>query len=147
MVLVCGAHANQAAVSGAPNPVLESRVKQLAQELRCLVCQNQTIADSQAPLAIELKQQIHEKLAQGLSDKDVIDFMVQRYGDFILYRPPLKNTTWLLWFGPFLLLVLGLFFLFIKLRQKSPPIETLLSADLARASVLLAETPGGKPLS
>ena len=77
----------------------------LSAELRCLVCQNQTIADSNAELAIDLKNQVREKLGQGMSDKDVIDYMVQRYGDFVLYRPPVRGTTWLLWFGPFLLLV------------------------------------------
>jgi len=112
---------------------------QLAEELRCLVCQNQTIADSDADLAIDLRNQVREKLSQGLSEKDVIDFMVQRYGDFVLYRPPVKSVTWILWFGPCLLLLFGLSFLFAKLRKGQAPIETLTAAELARAADLLAD--------
>src|SRR3954451_8086225 len=90
---------------------LDRRVTGLAHELRCLVCQNQTIADSNAPLAVDLRNQIREQMAQGKSDRDVVDFMVERYGDFVLYRPPFKPTTLLLWAGPFLFLLLGFFFL------------------------------------
>ncbi len=114
---------------------------QLAQELRCLVCQNQTIADSQAPLAIELKNQVREQLAEGRSDQQVIAFMVQRYGDFVLYRPPVKASTWLLWFGPFLLLLWGLLTLILKLHHKRTPADTLTSAELAHANALLTENP------
>lgn len=142
--LLCGGQASQAAPAAqtapaAPDPALEKRVEVLAQELRCLVCQNQTIADSQAPLAVELKKQVREQLARGQSNQDVIDFMVQRYGDFVLYRPPVKASTWLLWFGPFLLLALGLLALLLKLRQKpAAPAETLTAAELAHAAALLA---------
>jgi cytochrome c-type biogenesis protein CcmH len=153
-VWLCGAQASQAtsatpsaqtdqaaqAASAAPDPALDKRVEALAQELRCLVCQNQTIADSQAPLAVELKKQVYEQLARGQSDQDVIDFMVQRYGDFVLYRPPLKAATWLLWFGPFLLLALGLLALVLKLRQKPAPPESPSAAEqaeLAQAAALL----------
>jgi cytochrome c-type biogenesis protein CcmH len=125
----------------APDPALEKRVLQLAEELRCLVCQNQTIADSQAPLAVELKKQVREQLTRGRSNQDVIDFMVQRYGDFVLYRPPVKAATWLLWFGPFLLLALGLLALALKLRQKPAPAQSLSpaeQAELAEAAALLA---------
>lgn len=97
---------------------LDEHVKQLSAELRCLVCQNQTIADSSAQLAMDLKQQIREQLARGASDQEVIDYMVQRYGDFVLYRPPLKPTTWPLWFGPFAMLLAGLVFLFVQLRHR-----------------------------
>ncbi|MES2932751.1 MAG: cytochrome c-type biogenesis protein [Pseudomonadota bacterium] len=121
-----------------PNAAFEKHVNNLAQELRCLVCQNQTIADSQAPLALDLKNQVREKLAQGAADSEVIDFMVQRYGDFVLYRPPVKNTTWVLWFGPFLLLLLGLIGLFVKLRQQATPTEAHTPAALAQAAALLA---------
>ena len=132
------AHAGQGAPA-AVTPALELRVTQLAQELRCLVCQNQTIADSQAPLAVELKNQVREQLARGQSDQDVIDFMVQRYGDFVLYRPPVKASTWLLWFGPFLLLAFGLLALVLKLRQKpAAPADSLTAAELAHAAALLA---------
>jgi cytochrome c-type biogenesis protein CcmH len=101
------------------DPTLEAHVTRLTQELRCLVCQNQTIADSTADLALDLKQQVREQLAQGRSDQQVIDFMVQRYGDFVLYRPPVKRATWLLWFGPALLLMGGLGFLLLKIRKQT----------------------------
>ncbi|MGE4112233.1 MAG: cytochrome c-type biogenesis protein [Burkholderiales bacterium] len=120
----------------AKDVALEKRVMTLAEELRCLVCQNQTIADSNAPLAVDLKNQVREKLAAGMSEREIIDYMVARYGDFVLYRPPVKTTTMLLWFGPPLLLVLGLW-LFARTvlrRRVSPP----LSADeQARARALL----------
>jgi cytochrome c-type biogenesis protein CcmH len=86
---------------------LDSRTMALAGELRCLVCQNQSLADSHAPLALDLRQQIHQQLALGQSEKQVVDFMVQRYGDFVLYEPPLNASTALLWFGPLLLLAAG----------------------------------------
>ena len=116
---------------------LERRVTGLAHELRCLVCQNQTIADSNAPLAVDLRNQIREQLAAGKSDGDVIDFMVARYGDFVRYRPPLKATTILLWTGPFLFMVLGLFFLFRFLRRRQVPAPQLSEAERARAAKLL----------
>jgi cytochrome c-type biogenesis protein CcmH len=124
------------------DPVLEKHVQALTQELRCLVCQNQTIADSHADLAIDLKNQVREKLASGMSDQAVIDYMVARYGDFVLYRPPVKNTTWLLWFGPFLLLVLALLFLAWKVRSRAGRTEaqTVTAADLQRAAALLSDT-------
>ena len=122
----------------AADPALEKRVMDLSNELRCLVCQNQTIADSHAELAIDLKNQVRAKLAEGMSDKDVIDFMVQRYGDFVLYRPPVKGSTWLLWFGPFLLLIGGVIVLGLKLARRRTPPETLPDSDLQRAAALLA---------
>jgi len=91
----------------AADPVIEQRVMTLASELRCLVCQNQTLADSNAPLAEDLRNQVREKMRQGASDSEIVDYMVARYGDFVLYRPPLKLTTALLWFGPLLLLAGG----------------------------------------
>lgn len=87
---------------------LDARTMALAGELRCLVCQNQSLADSHAPLALDLRQQIHQQLAQGRSEQQVVEFMVQRYGDFVLYEPPLNASTALLWFGPVLLLVVGI---------------------------------------
>lgn len=106
------------AVPVAEDPALEERVNTLAEDLRCLVCQNQSLADSHAELAIDLKNQVREQLRSGKSDKEVLDYMVARYGDFVLYKPPVKATTWLLWFGPGLLLVVGLAVLVIKLRQR-----------------------------
>jgi cytochrome c-type biogenesis protein CcmH len=121
----------------AADPVLEQRVHAITEELRCLVCQNQTIADSHADLAIDLKNQVREKLVQGMSDKDIIDYMVQRYGDFVLYRPPVKSTTWLLWFGPFLLLIGGLAFLGWKLSRRESTVTDTPATDRQRAAELL----------
>ena len=119
----------QAAESLPTESALDLRVTALSQNLRCLVCQNQTIADSQAPLAIDLKNQIREKIAQGMSDEQITDYMVQRYGDFVLYRPPVKATTVVLWFGPAALLVLGLIVLFLYLarRRKAQPTDAPLT--------------------
>lgn len=86
---------------------LDARTMALAGELRCLVCQNQSLADSHAPLALDLRGQIHEQLAKGRSEQQVVEFMVQRYGDFVLYEPPVNTSTALLWFGPVLLLAAG----------------------------------------
>lgn len=117
---------------------LEKRVDALSAELRCLVCQNQTLADSHAELALDLKQQVREKLAAGMSERDVIDFMVERYGDFVLYRPPVRATTWLLWFGPFLLLAVGLGLLVRRLRARAPKENEISDSERRRAAQLLA---------
>ena len=92
----------------ADNPALEARVQRVAEELRCLVCQNQTIADSNADLAQDLRREVRQMLQQGKSESEVREFMVTRYGDFILYRPPFKLTTLLLWVGPFVLLAVAI---------------------------------------
>jgi len=119
--------------------VLERRVTTLAHELRCLVCQNQTLADSNAPLAEDLRNQVREKMRAGKSDREVVDFLVERYGDFVLYRPPLKATTLLLWFGPFLLLALGFAVLLRRVRRRRQAADTEISdADRKRAAELLA---------
>lgn len=91
----------------AADPALEQRLNALTENLRCLVCQNQSIADSHADLAVDLKNQIREMMAQGRSDAQIVDFLVQRYGDYVLFKPPMKPTTTFLWIGPFLLLFLG----------------------------------------
>jgi len=100
------------------DPAAERHMMQLASELRCLQCQNQTLADSNAPLAVDLRQQIRELLAKGQSDEQVKQYLVARYGDFVLYRPPLKSNTFLLWFGPALLLLGGLAALFLTLKRR-----------------------------
>jgi cytochrome c-type biogenesis protein CcmH len=130
------------AATAAADPALEKRVVKLAEELRCLVCQNQTIADSHADLAVDLKNQIREKLKAGMSEEQIKSYMVERYGDFVLYRPPVKTTTWVLWFGPFLLLLAGIVVLFIKLRGRSRQVASaagLSDADRERAQALLQE--------
>ncbi len=115
----------------------EKRVAALANELRCLVCQNQTLADSNAPLAVDLRNQIREQLAAGKSEQDVLDFMVARYGDFVLYRPPLKAATLALWIGPFVFLVLGIWLLARRLRRRRVPEPELSGTERARAAKLL----------
>lgn len=125
---------------------LEKRVMAISEELRCLVCQNQTIADSHAELAIDLKNQVREKLKQGMSEKEIVDYMVERYGDFVLYRPQMKTGTVLLWFGPLVLLLLALGVLIAKLRQRRKAMQEApkLSADEhARAESLLSGTDNG----
>jgi cytochrome c-type biogenesis protein CcmH len=120
----------------AQDPEMEKRVTALATELRCLVCQNQTLADSNAPLAVDLRNQIREQLKSGKSERDVMEYMVARYGDFVLYRPPLKATTIALWAGPFGFLVLGAWILVRLLRRRAPERE-LSDAERARAAKLL----------
>ena len=127
------------AAPAAEDPALEARVNALAAELRCLVCQNQTIAESNAGLAVDLKNQVRERLRQGESESQIIDFMVARYGDFVLYRPPFKITTLFLWLGPFLLVLAGLAVLYRRLRSVSrQPDSELSPADRERAARLLA---------
>ena len=124
------------ALAHAEDASLDKRVNALAHELRCLVCQNQTLADSNAPLAVDLRNQIREQLKGGASEQDVVDFMVARYGDFVLYRPPFKAATLLLWAGPFLLLLLGAVILVRRLARRSAP-PPLSEAERAQAAKLL----------
>lgn len=103
----------------AVDPEMEKTVNEISAELRCLVCQNQTIADSHAGLAVDLKNQVRDMVKSGQSQDEIVDYMVQRYGDFVLYRPPMKASTMLLWAGPFLLLLIGLTVLVINLRKRA----------------------------
>ena len=108
------------------SPAQEQRFKNLIEELRCLVCQNQSLSDSNADLAQDLRDEVHEQMNKGLSNDEIVSFLVERYGDFVLYRPPLKKTTWLLWFGPFLLLILAVFIVVRLVSSNSrAPQETL----------------------
>ena len=140
-----GAWAQAPATKQAPSmyadPVLEARVLAVAEELRCLVCQNETIAASQADLAVDLREQIRIKLRQGQSPQQILDFMVERYGDFVLYRPRLQTSTLALWLGPFALLALALWVLSRNIRRRRSELdERALSAeDLDRAAALLEE--------
>jgi cytochrome c-type biogenesis protein CcmH len=106
------------AVPTADDVALENRVTALTSELRCLVCQNQTIAESHAALAIDLKNEVREMLRQGKTEEEIKNYMVARYGDFVLYRPRVESSTWILWFGPFALLALALGVLAFKLGQR-----------------------------
>jgi cytochrome c-type biogenesis protein CcmH len=106
-------------VAQAPkDAALEARLKALSEELRCLVCQNQTLADSTAPLAEDLRREVRELAQQGKSDAEIKQYLVARYGDFVLYKPPVKPTTWLLWFGPFAFLLGGALIWFVVLRRR-----------------------------
>jgi cytochrome c-type biogenesis protein CcmH len=116
---------------------IEHRAAALERELRCLVCQNQTLAESNAPLAMDLRNQIREQLAAGKSDREVVDYLVARYGDFVRYRPPLKASTALLWAGPFLFLIGGFYLLARFLRRRRVPPPELTSAQRSRAAQLL----------
>ena len=137
-LLFAGAAGAKEAETVAADPALEARVMVLASELRCLVCQNQTIADSHADLAVDLRNQIRDMIAKGQTDDQIRQYMTDRYGDFVLYKPPFKPATALLWVGPPVLLVCALAALFLMLRRRmraSPDDfdpETELPADAAQ---------------
>jgi len=112
------------------DPQIAARMRNLTEQLRCLVCQNETLADSRADLAEDLRKEIREQMKQGKSDQEIIAFLTQRYGDFVLYNPPVKATTYLLWFGPFVLLIGGTVVLFRFLKRRRELIhEHPLTAD------------------
>jgi cytochrome c-type biogenesis protein CcmH len=123
VLLVFGQAIGQQAQPLTDDPVLEKRLNNLSKELRCLVCQNETLADSQADLAEDLRREIREQMRAGKSDQEIINFLTQRYGQFILYRPRVTPTTYLLWFGPFVLLLAGLAMLFTYIRRRRDQIE------------------------
>jgi len=136
---IVGAHA-LAAVT--PGEALDARLKALESELRCLVCQNQTLAESNAPLAEDLRKEVREQALAGKSDDEIRAYLVARYGDFVLYKPPVEPVTYLLWFGPFVLLVAGALIWWTLLRRRAQmPRETLpmTDDDVARARQLLEE--------
>jgi cytochrome c-type biogenesis protein CcmH/NrfF len=121
------------------DPIASKREYELALQLRCLVCQNQSIAESDAGLAVDLRNQVRQQVAEGKSDREIIDFMTTRYGDFVLYSPPVKSTTLLLWYGPLLLLLAGVIIAWRVVRaRKAIPVQAPLSdSDRARAAELL----------
>ena len=126
----------------ADDPVVEARLVAIADELRCLVCQNESLASSHAELAEDLRREVRGLIREGKSDAEVKRFLVDRYGDFVLYRPEVKPLTWALWFGPFALLVLALVVLVRYLRQRReqvPRVITLSETDRARAEQLLKD--------
>ena len=155
MALAASGAFGQASEIAHPDPAIEQRLKDLAEELRCLVCQNQTIADSNAPLALDLRNQIRTQIAQGRSDDQIRAYMVERYGDFVLYKPPFKATTALLWLAPALLLLGGgaVFWIVVARRrapgaagsalapQRRAEIEALLDGTRERRAT---ESPSGK---
>mgnify|MGYP001811887544 FL=1 len=123
------------------NKELEDRYQTLVTELRCLVCQNQTIADSNADLAKDLRREVHDMLVAGKTDDDIKDFMLERYGDFVLYKPPVRTSTVPLWVGPFILLAIGLVVVVVIIRRRTSQAQPAMnSQDIERASKLLDET-------
>ena len=122
------------------NAEQEQRYKNIIDELRCLVCQNQNLADSNAGLAVDLRKQVYKMILAGDDDEAIFDYMVTRYGDFVLYRPPFKATTFLLWVGPFIIFALGLFVLIRFIRQRKKVVVTELnSGDKEKLKQLLNE--------
>jgi cytochrome c-type biogenesis protein CcmH len=121
------------------DPVVEQRLAKLSHELRCLKCQNQTLADSPSSIAADLRREIREQMKAGKSDKEILAFLTQRYGDFILYRPRVTPMTYLLWFGPFVLLIAGLIVLFRYVRQRRDAIkdQPLTAEEHRRAEEML----------
>lgn len=134
------------AVPVAANPEAEARVMALANELRCLVCQNQSLADSHSDLAVDLRREMLSMVEKGMSDKEIAEFMVSRYGDFVLYRPPLKATTLALWFGPFLLLIGGgvVLLRYLNTRRQSLIEQGQLSDDEHKKAAALLQDDGDK---
>ncbi len=122
------------------DPAQEERYKGLIEELRCLVCQNQSLADSNADLAQDLRQEVYRMVRAGDSDEHIVDFLVARYGDFVLYRPPVRPRTYLLWFGPVVLLLLGIFIASRFIRRRAVQTSVALSEQEQRRVAELLDT-------
>ena len=127
--LFCNTSVAGTATPLAADPVLEARLKSMSQELRCLVCQNSTLADSDAPLAEDLRKEIRGQMRAGKSDDQIVEYLVTRYGDFVRFRPPVNSNTALLWFGPFLLLLVGAFVMYRTLKKHAGT-EDIQSEDI-----------------
>ncbi len=137
----CGNAGAKDAVPMADDPVVEQRLIVISEEMRCLVCQNESLAGSRSDLAMDLRRELRNLIKQGKTDAEIREFMVSRYGDFVLYRPPVKPSTWLLWAGPFGLMVLGVVVLFVYLRRRNAelPSNELTDEERKRAEALLQE--------
>jgi cytochrome c-type biogenesis protein CcmH len=145
-LLVCCVAINSLAQQARPmgdDPELEKRVRALSQKLRCPMCQNESLADSPAGVAVDLRNQIREQMKAGKSDEEIVAFLTSRYGDFVRYEPPVRPSTYLLWFGPFILLIAGLFLLYryVKQRRELIPNAPLSAQERARAEHLLKTNP------
>lgn len=127
------------AVPLADDPVVEQRLISISEEMRCLVCQNESLAGSRSDLANDLRREIRTLIKEGKSDDQIRSFMVERYGDFVLYRPPVKPITWLLWIGPFVILLIGVGVLLIYLRRRNeaPSAKALSAEDNQQMDALL----------
>jgi cytochrome c-type biogenesis protein CcmH len=139
LVLFASVSTGREAMLMSEDPKLEARLDELSHELRCMVCQNESLASSRAELADDLRTEVRELLRSGKSDREVKDFLVSRYGDFVLYNPEVKPLTWVLWFGPFVLLVIAVIFLGIYLRQRRALVapEAMSEDERKRAKQLL----------
>ena len=141
-LIACTGAAAKEASPLAEDPVVEQRLITISEELRCLVCQNESLAGSRADLAMDLRRELRTLIKQGKTDAEIREFMVSRYGDFVLYRPPIKPTTWLLWLGPFGLMAAGLVALFVYLRRRNSEVAAttgLTDEESKRAEALLQE--------
>ena len=149
MLVTLALAANVAPAQVPPDSDLDARLKHLETELRCLVCQNQTLADSNAPLAEDLRREVRELAKSGKSDAEIKQYLVARYGDFVLYRPPLQQNTWILWAGPFVLLVGGgaIWYSIVRRRKGRDDADESLGSDIspeeavAQAKQMLYEEP------
>lgn len=142
LLVACTSVLAKDAVLLAEDPVVEQRLIAISEELRCLVCQNESLAGSRADLAMDLRRELRNLIKQGKTDAEIREFMVSRYGDFVLYRPPVKPSTWLLWLGPFGLMVAGLVALFVYLRRRNSEVAAstgLTEEESKRAEALLQE--------
>lgn len=143
VLLACTGVGAKEASPLAEDPVVEQRLIAISEELRCLVCQNESLAGSRADLAMDLRRELRTLIKQGKTDAEIREFMVSRYGDFVLYRPPVKPITWLLWAGPFGLMAAGLVALFVYLRRRNAEVATttagLTDEESKRAEALLQE--------
>ncbi|MEI8401920.1 MAG: cytochrome c-type biogenesis protein [Alcaligenaceae bacterium] len=144
IVLACSlgiAQSKEAELLAQDPIVVEQRLTVISEEMRCLVCQNESLAGSRADLALDLRREIRDLIRQGKTDAEIRTFMVERYGDFILYRPPVRTTTWLLWLGPFILLAFAVFalFRFFRLRNRQQKQVAATNIDVERLSALLKE--------
>lgn len=143
MLVLPSSWAKEAALV-AEDPEIERRMIHLSEDLRCLVCQNESLAGSRADFANDLRREIREQMKDNKSDKEIVDFLVARYGDFVLYRPPVKPTTFLLWFGPFVFLAAGAILLFFYLKRRRRQIEdpALSETQRQQAEALLKDSKG-----
>jgi cytochrome c-type biogenesis protein CcmH len=142
VLLACGGAVAKDAAPLADDPVVEQRLIVISEEMRCLVCQNESLAGSRSDLANDLRRELRTLIKQGKTDAEIREFMVSRYGDFVLYRPPVKPSTWLLWLGPFGLMILGVVALFVYLRRRSADIganTVLTDEERKRADAMLQE--------
>jgi cytochrome c-type biogenesis protein CcmH len=135
MALCMGSVHAREAVSLVDDPIEEARLVHISQELRCLVCQNESLSSSRAELADDLRREVRDLIRANKSDQEIKDFLVSRYGDFVLYRPEVKPLTWVLWFGPFVVLLIAGIFLLVYLRQRRATVQPQVLSDNERARV------------